>query len=195
MTSDIPPGDVLAAALGDSLEPLALAETTAVLVPLADRIRNTLAGIALIPIDRATAAERTHLVNLRTEIQRIHRDTTTWLDAIDLSFRRAAMNLGAKQIPLTDGFVVVEPPRAEWKVDVAGLEAELKELVKAGGNLSVEELGSIFEVVVTTKANGSRLNYFARNRGDEVAEVIERHRELVPGNPLAAKVQINRKAE
>lgn len=193
--SDLPPADVVAAALKEPPpEPMALEPITRELVPLADAIRNTLAAIALIPIAQATPEERTALVKLREEIERIRRDSQTWVDAIDLSFRHAAVALAAKQIPLADGVVTVEPPRGEWKVDVAPLKAELVELAKAGGQVSLEEIDSMFKTVVETRADGTRLNYFARNRGAEVAEVIERHRRWQEGNPMAAKVRIQRRA-
>lgn len=193
MVSDLPP-DVAAAALRqDAPDPLPLENAAKALVPLADGIRITLADIALIPVHNATPEQRSQLVGLREELARVQRDVTTWLDAIDLSFRHAAEAMGAKEIPLANGVVKVEPPRGEWVVDVAGLRSELKE-AQAHGLISAEEIDSIFKTKVEEKADGTRLNYFARNRGDELAEIIERHRRYVPGNPNAAKLRFIEKA-
>lgn len=196
MTESLPPA-VLAAVTGqDAPEPTPLEPVIAALVPLADSIRTTLASIALLPIAQATPEQRSQIVRARDEIERIRRDATTWIDAIDLSFRHAAQALGARQIPLADGVVSLEAPRVEYKVDVAALRKELREVAAHdAGNISLEEIDSIFETIITEKADNSRLNYFARNRGDEVAEIIERHRKRVEGNPLSARLTFKRKAD
>lgn len=193
----IPPADVLATALGeDPPAPSELEPVITSMVPLADAIRNTLASIALLPLATATPEERSQVVRLREEIARFVTDGQTWLDAIDLSWRRAAEAMGsAREIPTADGVVKIEPPRSEWRVDAAGLRRELEEFAKNGGPLSKEELTSIFTTVVQEKVDNTRLNYFARNRGEELAAIVARHRQQVPGNPMAAKVRFHRRAD
>lgn len=188
------PADVVAAALKEEQpQEHSLRAATRELVPLADRVRLTLSSIALIPLATATPEQRSEIVALRREIERVAQDTQTWLDAIDLSFRYAATELGqAKEILLADGVVKVELPRDEVKVDAAALRAELLEASKHG-LISLEEIDTIFKTVVETKADGSRLNYFARNRG-ELGEIIERHRTRTPGNPLGAKLRYVQRA-
>lgn len=188
------PADVLAAATGDpEPEPFVLEDTVRALIPLADSVRATLADIALVPVAQATPEQRSQLIALRSEIARVQRDTTTWLDAIDHAFRHAAQQLEAKEIPTANGVVRIEPPRGEWIVDVQALRRELAEAARNGGPLSAEEVDSIFKTTVEEKADGTKLNYFARNRGVEIAEIIGRHRRFVPGNPLAAKLRFHEK--
>lgn len=175
---------------GTELVPLA--EISAALRPAADIISATVSTIALVPINRATPAERSALVDLRNQLDRTRADLSTWVDAIDISFRRAALETGATEIVLADGVVSVEAPRGEWVVNVPALRSELKELV-AHGLLSEEEFDSIFETVVTEKANNSRLNYFASKRGQELADAIARYRTWKEGNPANAKVRIKRR--
>ena len=192
---ELPPADVIAAAnRRPEPEPTALAPVVASLVPLGDAIRNTLAAIALIPVAQATPEERTQLIALREEIARVNRDTSTWLDAIDLSFRHAGQAMGANEIPLANGVVRLEVPRGEWRVDEQAMLHELREYAKNGGALSLEEVDTLFTTTVQTKADNAKLNYLVKHRGDEVAAIIDRHRTMVPGNPLAAKVKVVQRA-
>lgn len=184
------PDDVLTALRREDA-PRSLADVSRELLPLSDQLRATIADIALIPVERATTVQRTELVELRERLYRAMADLSTWVDAIDIGFRRAALATGASEFVLTDGVVKVEAPRGEWVVNVPALHAELKEFV-AHGVISQEELDSIFTTVVTEKANGSRLNYFASKRGEELAEAINRSRTWKAGDPAAAKVRIQR---
>jgi hypothetical protein len=193
------PDDVMAALSGmvviteipDTLTPQSLTDVATTLVPLAQQIRATISDIALIPIARATPAKRTELVNLRDELYRTMRDLSTWIDAIDISFRRAAADTGATEFVLEDGVVKVEPQRGEWVVNVPALRAELAEFV-AHGVISKAEFDSIFTTTVVEKANGTRLNYFASKRGEELAEAINRSRMWKDGDPAAARVRFQR---
>ena len=194
-TPDIP-DDVMAAiedpsrastkTRGRSLE-----ELRTELVPLADTIRATISDIALIPIARATPEQRTQLVELRTVLDAARGDLSTWVDAIDISFRRAAIETQANEFVLADGIVTVEPPRGEWVVNVPALRDELKAFA-ASGVISQEEFDSIFKTEVVTKADGNRLRYFGEHRGTELAEAIARNRVWKQGDPNAAKVKIKR---
>lgn len=185
--------DVAATAAPPSDDPMTLEDVQRTLVPLAATLRATVADIALIPVARATPAQRAQLATLREELDRARRDLSTWVDAIDIGFRIAAVDLGATEILLEDGAVKVEPPRGEWVVNVPMLRQELDELRKHG-IISKEEVDSIFKTTVTEKADNTRLNYFAKSRGAEIAEAIERARVWKPGDPAAAKVRYMRKA-
>jgi hypothetical protein len=168
-----------------------LEEVSAALVPLAETLRATIADIALIPVASATKAQRSELIALRGKLDRARADLSTWVDAIDISFRRAALETGATEFVLDDGVVKIEQQRGEWVVNVPALHAELNELA-AHGLLSQEELASIFTTVVIEKADNSRLNYFASKRGTELAEAIGRGRMWKAGDPTAARVRIQR---
>lgn len=162
--------------------------------PATDTIRATVADISLLQVARATPAQRTALVELRALLDRARADLSTWVDAIDISFRRAAVETGAAEIVLADGVVKVEPPRGEWVVNVPALKAELSQLA-AHGLLTADELDSIFTTTVSEGANNAKLNYFAKQRGQEVAEAIGRYRVWREGNPANAKVRIQRKQQ
>jgi hypothetical protein len=170
-----------------------LAEVTLELVPLTSSLRSTIRDIALIPVARATPAQRTDLIDLREQLSRAMRDLSTWVDAIDISFRQAAYEVQASEFLLTDGVVKIEPQRGEWVVNVPALQTELKEIM-AHGLISQAEYDSIFTTVITEKANGSRLNYFSSKRGGDVAAAIDRHRMWKAGDPNAAKVIVQRAA-
>lgn len=191
------PSDVAAAALRE--EPpgtgLAVANARRELVPLADRLRLTLADIILFPVEAAAPQERADLVALREEVDRIKRDASMWVDAIDLAIRRGAIALGgAKQIPTAGGYIEVTPQRDDVKVDAAGLREELIDLARTTGAVTDEDIEAVFTTVVEVKADGSKLNYLARNRGAEVADAIERHRTRTPANPLGAKLRFVERA-
>jgi len=183
------PDDVIAALNGTAV--ISTADLATMLVPLANGIRATIANIALLPVARATPEQRTQLVDLRDELYKTMRDLSTWVDAIDISFRRAALEMGATEIVLADGVVKVEAPRGEWVTNVPALHAELKEFV-AHGVISQAEMDSIFTTTVEEKANGTRLNYFASKRGEELAEAINRNRMWKAGDPSAAKLRFHR---
>jgi hypothetical protein len=168
-----------------------LAEVSAELVPLADTLRATIADIALIPVARATPAQRTDLVDLRQRLDRARADLSTWVDAIDISFRRAAIETGAKEFALEDGVVTIEQPRGEWVVNVPALRDEIKAFV-AHGVLTQEEFDGIFTNEVKIKADNGRLNSLAAKRGEELAEAIARNRAWKAGDPAGAKVRIQR---
>ena len=191
------PDDVMAAMtaraaeLAEPDDRRSLEELRLELVPLAQKLRATIADIALIPIARATPAQRTELVALRAEIDRARSDLSTWQDAIDMSFRRAAIESGADEFPLTDGIVKIEQQRGEWVVNVPALRDELREFVRAGV-ITQPEFDAIFTTVVTEKADNTKLNAIAKHRGGEVADAVDRGRSWKPGDPASAKVRIQR---
>lgn len=190
-----PPADVLAKATGAPVEEApTLDGITRALVPLADRLRLTLADIEMIALHEATPAQRSQLATLYDEIDRVVRDATTWRDAILYAFRDAAIRLNAKEIPLADGVAQFVPPRDEWRVDVPALAAALRDMVRKG-LVSQGEYEQVFTTKVEEQANGTKLNALARNRGDEVKAAIDAHRRLIPGDPLAAKVKFVRNRE
>lgn len=194
MPDDLP-SDVLAAALKEEPSGLGLEDATRAIIPLADRVRLTLADIHLIPLAKATPQQRTEIVKLRAEINRVARDAATWVDAIDISFRHAAVELGnVREIPLADGIIKVDWPRDDVKVDAGALKKELEELSRAGGPISLEEIADIFTTVVEVRANNTKLNYFERNRGEAVAEVIQRHRTRTPGSAMGSKLSFVERA-
>jgi hypothetical protein len=171
--------------------PRSLEEIRTELEPLGQRIRASLADIALIPVAKASPAQRTELVTLRADLDRVRADLSTWLTAIDISFRRAAMETGADEFPLTDGVVKIEQQRGEWVVNVPALRTELKEFL-AAGVITEHEFESVFSTVVTEKADNTRLNALGKHRGGEIAEAIGRSRVWKAGDPANAKVRIQR---
>lgn len=186
------PDAVIARIAEPSVAPPSVEDVSRALVPLSGGIRATVADIALIPIDRATPAQRTQLVALRQQLDETRRDLSTWVDAIDISFRRAAIETHASEFALEDGVVTIEQQRGEWVVNVPALRSELKELV-AHGTLTQVEYDAIFKTVVTEKADNTVLNRLAEKRGDEIREAITRNRVWKAGDPAAAKVKIQRR--
>ena len=174
---------------GQTLEELRLA-----LVPVANDLRATVSGITLLDVIRATPAERAELLEVRNQLDSARRDLSTWVDAIDISFRQAARESGADEIPVEGGMVKVEQPRGEWVVTVPTLKEELKKLV-ALGHVTEAEVDGIVTTVVTEKADNAKLNYLVRHRGAEVKAAIDVSRTWKEGNPMGAKVTFQRRAE
>lgn len=172
--------------------PKTLTEVSRELVPLADSIRAAVADIALLPVARATPAQRTQMVDLREMLDAARRDLSTWVTAIDISFRRAALETNASEFALAEGVVQIEQKRGEWVVNVPALRDELKAFV-AAGTLSPDEFEAIFKTKVEVVADNTKLNHLAQKRGDELADAISRNRTWKPGDPAAATVRIKRR--
>lgn len=171
-----------------------LPDLTAALTPISDDLRATISQIALIDVAKATPAQRTQLVNLRDRLDTTRRDLSTWVDAIDISIRQAAITLGADEIPLADGVITVERPRGEWVVNVPRLQEELRELV-AAGVVTAEEAADVVTTKVETVADNRKLNYLVKHRGAAVTEAVSRTRVWKEGNPTSAKLRFARRAD
>lgn len=187
--TDIPPEDVLEEAItGTAPAVVERANLPAVidrLVPIRDLIRDTVGDIRLRPVNRMGLEARSELAALRRILAEMQTDIGLWVDSIDLSFRRAAITRNAKELKLSDGFVRVEPPKNEWIVtDVEGLREQLY----GRSELSREEVDSIFTEKRTLSADNRRLNYFAANRGSDIAAIIDAHRVQRIGDPLRSSV-------
>ena len=176
----------------DEINPEDLGALAVRLTPMANLLRASVAEIALIPVDRATIEQRTQLADLRALLDAARADLSTWVTAIDIGFRRAAMTTGASEFRLEDGLVRVEVPRGEWVVNVQALQSALRAFVESG-ELSEEEFNDIFTTTVTPKANGTKLNYFSTKRGEALAATINLYRVWHEGDPNAAKVRFTRK--
>ena len=179
-------GAEAAAPAGRSLQEVGLA-----LIPLAEDLRTTVSEIALLNILEATPAQRTDLVRLRAQLDNARADLSTWVDAIDISFRQAALASHADEIPLADGIVKVEAPRSEWVVNLPHLRTELEALVEKG-LVTEAEIDALFTTTVTEKADNAKLNYLERHRGGLVADAIARARTKKEGNPMAARLTFQR---
>lgn len=173
--------------------PATLEDLSRALIPLVDQLRATVADIALMPFASATPEQRTALVNLRQQLDRPRADLSTWVDAIDISIRQAAVDAQAKEFLLADGRVTIEPPRGEWVVTVPALQRELKELM-AHGLISQADIDAIVTTEVTVKANNAVLNQLGKSRGKEVAEAIARSRTWKAGNPTSARLRFERES-
>lgn len=151
------------------------------LVDVGDAIRDSVPEIKLEPVDRMTPEARSELAIVRMELDRIGKDVFLWRDAIDLSFRRAAIKKHAKEIRLANGNVKIAPPRDEW---IVGDPRALREALYERPELSREEVDAAFTEKSTVTANNTKLNAYAANRGDAVAAIIDAARIREVGDPL-----------
>lgn len=187
---NLPPDDILAAAVGEHVEPSAPTALERALVPLSDAARAAIAELNIQPLHEASPAHRAQVVRLRGVLARIARDCQTYVDAIDMAFRVATERSGADQLPFDGGHVRVQRRRGEWVVDVPALQKALAELAKAdGGLVSQADLDSIFTTKVETSAHNGRLNYIAEHRGDDVRAVVDAHRRFVEPPISTARVE------
>jgi len=188
-TKELPPLD------GDEEEP---GRPTQQAVVLLDRlfwsITESVHDEALSPVASMSPEERSEILDLANDLRRLEDVCHVKRTKIENLFRSYASDNGARQIPLEDGWLAVEPAKGEYKVDVPALLDELKEL-KAHGLITGEEIERCVRTVVETRPDNSVLNFLARNRGDEVREAIERHRKFVPGDPFRAKLTVRRRSK
>lgn len=194
----LPPDDVLAAVSGEDPpegpqpgpEPTP-ADVARSLIPIADELRASLADARdlLVELHTATPEDRAKVVELRRTLESVRRDAATWVDAIDMAFRFASQRLGgAKQVVVGDGGVVtIAPQHGEWKVEADALRQELLELVPHGV-VTKDEIDAVFTTTIEVRADNRRLNALKANRGEAVAEVIDRHRRYMDPDPNRAKV-------
>jgi len=182
----LPPADVLGAAFHEDVEPPDTDAMVRAIEPAAAALRHALAEVRLVDLVAATPDQRAGIVALRQALDVAVRDASTIVSAIDMVFREAARQSGAKQIPAGSAGIVRVEQRGEWKVDVPKMRATLEELVKAGA-ISQPELDYTITTEVVTKADNRKLNFLADNRGDAVREAIDAHRSYLI-NPQAARL-------
>ncbi len=191
---DVPPDDVLDAALrtaaapsGTALAPVdSSAAMVALVAPIAQQLTEALARVELVDIVRSTPADRAELVALRKQLDVVRRDAAAVVDAIDMAFREAARQTGAKQISLGDEGIVRIEQRGEWIVNVDQMRNALDELVGLG-LVTEAERDAVFTEKVTRSADNRKLNYLAENRGEDVRAKIDEHRQYLV-NPQSAKL-------
>lgn len=188
--TDQPPDDVLEE-LGrteravTTVEPTTVAAVYERLLGIGDLVRATVPEIHLQPVAKMSPEARQEIAQVRTVLDHLIGDLALWRDAIDVSFRRAAIAKGQKQIRLADGSVKVEPARNEY---IIAEPEKLRDELYGQPELSREEVDSIFTLKTELVPNNSKLNYYRDNRGEEVAAIIDQHRVQKLGDPLRSRL-------
>lgn len=134
----------------------------------------------------ASPSERLALADLHQALRSMARDLGARASAVELTWKHAFEQLGARKLPLPDGRFVTYEPSTEYVVDGPTLRKELLTLVERGF-LTTEEVDDAIAPVVTYKANHSKLNNFAR-RGTEVAEIIDSCRTKKESTNLSGRI-------
>jgi hypothetical protein len=150
---------------------------------------SALQAVTLDGFDPAVAspAERASVAALRAELREIEQLARSRGTTIDLLFKRAFAQMGARSLPAGGGVIRFEEGKAGYSVRDEALYAALAAFVTDGVLLQEELLAAIQPTTVYVVSH-TKLNALARNRGDAVREVIEAHRTRLEPDPMSGRV-------
>ena len=135
----------------------------------------------------ASPAERAGVASLRGELREIELLARSRGTTIDLLFKRAFVEMGARSLPAGGGVIRYEAGKSSYSVRDEALYGALVAFV-IEGVLTQEELLAAVQPVTTYVVNHVKLNTLARNRGDAVREATEPHRTRIEPDPMSGRV-------
>lgn len=157
------------------------------LLPLAEAL---VSGFAAGRVFMDDPEQRRQLVVLRDRIDAVVTTLHSAEAVIERAFKDTLIAAGARQIPVPDHQPVrFEPARGEYVGDFVVLRTELATMAAQTGVPPLEEVHLALTEVRTVKPDHRRLNAMHDRYGDEVAAIIDRHRQFVTPPAVAGRVR------